>query len=93
MRVTNNGPDTLQNAVANATCYFVKKDKNNGQQHQSPARNFKVPLNLNPGQTKAFATGLTLDTNVFSYFVRCEVRPVGFNDKYPPNDSYHEEIQ
>ena len=90
VRITNHGPGTLRNVNVPVSCSAERTDKNNGQLSSGGNRNFSVNLNLNPGQTREFATGLTLDTNVFSYLIGCEVHP-GFADN-PGNNVYSETL-
>jgi len=89
LRITNHGPGTMQNVYIDVLCGYDSMDINNGKKGPSQQRNFGVTLNLNPGQTQAFATGLTLDTNVFEYSVGCQVNP-GFNDPNGGNNNYTE---
>ena len=90
VRITNRGPGTLSNVNVTARCTSDRTDKNNGQ---SNSRGIQIPitLNLQPGQQQAFATGITLDTNVFSYIIFCEVQ-TGF-DPVPVNNVYAELFQ
>ena len=90
VRITNRGPGTLQNVKVTANCTSDRTDKNNGQWN---SRGIHIPLTLNlqPGQQQAFATGINLDTNVFSYLIFCEVQ-TGF-DPVPVNNVYAELFQ
>ena len=89
VRITNHGPDTLSSVNVHVSCSAERSDKNNGNLSNGGNRNFNVNLNMPPGQTREFATGLSLDTNVFDYLVGCEVHP-GFNDPNPGNNVYGE---
>jgi hypothetical protein len=92
LRITNHGPGTLHNVNVNVSCSSERTDKNNGQLSSGGNVNFSVTLNLSPGQTQAYATGLTLDTTVFDYLVGCQVFP-GFDDPKPGNNSYSEALK
>ena len=89
VRITNHGPGTAHNVNVQVSCSAERTDKNNGQLSSGGHRNFSVKLNLNPGQTQSFSTGLSLDTHVFSYLVGCEVHP-GFADPNPGNNVHSE---
>lgn len=89
VRITNHGPGNLSNVNVQVSCSSERSDKSNGNLSSGGNRNFSVNLNMGPGQTREFATGLTLDTNVFDYLVGCEVQP-GFNDPNPGNNVYGE---
>jgi hypothetical protein len=89
VRITNHGPGTLSNVNVQVSCSAERSDKSNGNLSSGGNRNFNVKLNMSPGQTREFATGLSLDTNVFDYLVGCEVHP-GFNDPNPGNNVYGE---
>ncbi|MBT3390777.1 MAG: hypothetical protein HN413_10225 [Chloroflexi bacterium] len=91
VRITNRGPGTLQNVKVNVTCSSERTDKNNGQLSSGGNRNFAVNLNLSPGQTQDFATGLKLDTTIFDYLVGCQVKP-DFNDPNSGNNVYSEQF-
>ena len=90
VRITNRGPGTLSNVNVTARCTSDRTDKNNGQ---SNSRGIQIPLTLNlqPGQQQAFATGINLDTNVFSYLIFCEVQTAF--DPVPVNNVYAELFQ
>ncbi len=79
VRITNHGPGTMHNVHVDIFCGYDSQDTNTGKVGPSKQRNFGANLNLNPGQTQNIATGLDLDTSVFSYQVGCEVK-VGFHD-------------
>jgi hypothetical protein len=91
VRITNNGPGTLNNVTVNVLCGYDSVDKNNGHIGPAQQREFSVTLNRPPGDTQEFATGLTLDTSVYEYLVGCQVFP-GFNDPNPGNDYYNEVV-
>ena len=58
----------------------------------SQNRSFNVSLTLKPGQTQKAPTGLSLDTNVFSYHVSCVVHPA-FHDPNAGNNQHDESIK
>lgn len=92
VRITNHGPGTLHNVHADILCGYNSQDINNGAMGPSQQRQFGVTLNLNPGQTQSFATGLNLDTSVYEYQVGCEIK-VGFNDPNGGNNFYSEHLK
>ncbi len=92
VRITNHGPGALRNVKVNVSCSAERTDKNNGQLSSGGNRNFTVTLNLQPGQTRSYNTGLNLDMNVFAYLVGCQVHP-GFNDPNLGNNVFAEQFQ
>ncbi len=92
VRITNHGPGTLNNVHADIFCGYDSQDANTGKMGPKQQRQFGVTLNLNPGQTQSFATGLNLDTSVYEYQVGCEVK-VGFNDPNGSNNIFSKHIQ
>jgi hypothetical protein len=92
VRIVNHGPGTLKNVKLNISCSSHPTRKQGFGAFISDHQSFQVTLNLNPGQQQAFATGLTLDTNVYTYFVDCVAKP-GFQDPNAGNNNYNENFQ
>ena len=90
VRITNHGPDTLNNVTVPVLCQYERTDKNTKAQ-SAQAATISVSLSMKPGEQMSFPTTLTLDTNVFEYLVACEVQP-NFNDPNPGNNNYNEPI-
>ena len=91
-RITNHGPGTLNNVKVEVLCGMDATHKSNGQMAGGDQMTKTVKLNLNPGETYSFPTGLKIDTNTFNYGVGCQVSG-GFNDPNPGNDYYWEEVK
>ena len=91
-RITNHGPGTLNNVKVEVLCGYESTDKSTGQLAGGEQVTKTVKLNLKPGETYSFPTGLKIDTNTFSYGGGCQVHG-GFNDPNPGNDYYWEEVK
>jgi outer membrane biosynthesis protein TonB len=89
VRITNNGPGTLNNVNVEVICGFFTVDKNNGAAGPSNQSNLNLKLGMRPGETQVFPTNLGLDMNTFEYTVGCDIYP-GFDDPDPSNNSYTE---
>jgi len=89
VRITNNGPGTLNNVNVEVLCGYYSVDKNNGAVGPSKQANLNLKLSIKPGETQKFPTSLNLDLSTFEYTVGCDVFP-GFNDPDPGNNSYTE---
>ena len=85
LRITNHGPHALRNVPVRVHCSSARTDKNNGQKSSGGDTKHTFVLNLRPGQSQSFPTGLNLDTNVFRYRVDCRVNPK-FLDQHPGNN-------
>jgi hypothetical protein len=92
VRITNNGPGTLNKVKVSVSCSSERTDKNNGQLSSGGNENLNLNLSMKPGETQSFPTNLKLDTTVFDYLVGCEVHP-GFNDPNPGNNVYSETLK
>jgi hypothetical protein len=91
-RITNHGPGTLNNVQVEVLCGMDATHKSNGQMAGGDQIVKNLKLNLQPGETYSFPTGLKIDTNTFSYGVGCQVSG-GFNDPNAGNDYYWEEVK
>jgi hypothetical protein len=85
VRITNHGPGTLHNVKLNVRCSAFPTRKQGFGAFINDHKSFNVTLNLKPGQTQAFATGLSLDMTQFTYYVHCKAHP-GFHDPHPKNE-------
>ena len=92
VRIVNHGPGTLKNVKLNVSCSAHATRKQGFGTFINDHKSFTVTLNLTPGQQQAYATGLSLDTNTFSYFVDCVAKP-GFQDPNTGNNNYNENFQ
>lgn len=92
VRITNHGPGNMHNVHVDIFCGYDSQDVSSGKMGPSQQRHFGVTLNLNPGQQQSVATGLNLDTNVYSYQIGCEVK-VGFHDPNGGNNFYSEHLK
>ena len=91
-RITNHGPDSVTNANVQLICSADATDSNNIT--LVILQNSQVNVSLNPGQTKEFNTGITVDTNKYWYVVTCNIQTPGLflGDPKPGDDSYTEKI-
>lgn len=92
VRITNNGPGTLNKVKVEVLCGYFSVDKNNGKAGPSHQSNLNLSLSMKPGETQKFPTNLSLDMNTFEYTVGCDIFP-GFNDPDPGNNSYTENFK
>ena len=69
-----------------------RTDKNNGSISSGGVVDRNMNISLRPGETYSFPTGLTLDTNTFSYLVGCQIHPT-FPDPNMSNNTYNEVIK
>jgi hypothetical protein len=90
VRITNNGPGTLNNVKVQVTC-SAKLTKVDGSSGGNKNSNFKVNLKLAPGETGAFSTNIKTDTASYKHEVECQAQP-GFNDPNPGNNTYREDV-
>lgn len=73
-RITNNGPDTLNNQNAEFHCLGTGVSWGGAEFGVEHIDNTKeISLNLAPGQTESFDTDLKLDANLYQYEMICEV--------------------
>lgn len=89
-RITNNGPDSLSSANIQLSCSVEITDYISGAKTAIVTLN-TITLSLNPGQTKAFDTGISVETNKYWYKITCDTQ-VPFKDPNAGNDSYTEII-
>ena len=97
LRITNNGPDTLQGVPVTVTCGGTATDVTSGALTTIPnAPQGTFSITLAPGQTQAFPTQIDLDLNSFDYDMTCTVSATSgsgdFFDPDPGNNTYTEEI-
>jgi len=93
LRITNNGPDTLQGVPVTVTCGGTATDVTSGALTTIPnAPQGTFSITLAPGQTQAFPTQIDLDLNSFDYVMTCTVSAASgsgdFFDPDPGNNTY-----
>ena len=91
VRITNHGPCTLQNVKDEVYC-FVDVINHSTNKVTYDSATVKVVYDMAPGTTQTFPTGITLDTNVFSYTVKCNLQPGNFHELNSGNNSHTEQI-
>jgi hypothetical protein len=89
-RLTNHGPDSLSNVSVQLSCSQERTEYTSGTKVAAVSLN-TLTLSLNPGQTKAFDTGLSVETTKYWYKITCSTQ-VSFKDPNTANDSYTETI-
>jgi hypothetical protein len=91
-RITNHGPDSVTNINVQLFCSADVTDSSN--KTFVVVQPSQVTVSLNPGQTKEFNTGITVDTTKYWYLVKCEISTPGLllGDPKPGNNSYTEKI-
>ncbi len=73
-RITNHGPDTLNNFKIDFHCLGTGVSWGGAEFGVEHIDNSKsVNINLAPGQTESYDTGLKLDANLYQYEMICEV--------------------
>jgi hypothetical protein len=92
-RITNHGPDSATNANVQLFCSAQVVDSSNNPQ-PAVANSSQVNVSLNPGQTKEFNTGITVDTTKYWYVFTCDISTPGqfLGDDKPGNNNYTEKI-
>jgi len=93
VRITNHGPVACS-AVSFPFlgCAMVATPKSGGAGVAS-ATAIPITLTIAPGQTQAFATGMGIDTNQWTYMVTCHfAAQSGYNDLNNGNQYYQENI-
>jgi hypothetical protein len=91
VRITNNGPDTLNKVKVGVTCSSDRTDLKTGKVSFGGKVDFDLNMSMKPGETQAFPTGLELDTKVYEYMIGCEVHPT-FKDPVPGNNEHSEPL-
>ncbi len=92
VRITNNGPDTLTNASVQLVCTGVATAYVDGAKSAMPVARQSITVNLNPGQTTEFDTGISIDTTQYWYVLTCNLERPDYHDPNPTNESYSETI-
>jgi hypothetical protein len=88
VRVTDNGPGSPHNVPVGLSC-TVQKNPYTGAPPSASGANGQITVDLDPGQTQIFDTGIYLDGTTSWFVVTCTTQ-VGFKDPNPSNDSYSE---
>jgi hypothetical protein len=86
-RITNNGPDALQNATVQLVTLVLYHPLD--MTATSPINSISVTLQ--PGETGVFDTGVTVDTTTHWYEITCQIT-LPLIDADSSNDSYSEQI-
>ena len=91
-RITNHGPEALNNAQVELKCGGLGVDANGktGWSHTESPKTTTVTLN--PGQTVDIETDLAVDTSQYTYDLWCSVSAKSFNDPNQNNNKYSEKI-
>jgi hypothetical protein len=89
-RITNNGPDSLANISVDLGCSGTGY-LNQGGTITLATQPQSISVSLDPGQTAAFDTTMSVDTAQATYQLTCSIQ-VGFKDDVTANDSYTEWI-
>lgn len=90
-RVTNHGPQSVNNVQIQLSCSRTVVDKATGATgtiHQAPG---SKTISLDPGKTVVLDTHINIDLNKNWYVVTCEVG-VSFKDPHPVNNSFTEQF-
>ena len=82
-RITNHGPGNMVNVQVRVNCVADRLDKNTGIWSVGASNTVTAHVNLQPGQTQAFASGVPLDSNTFSYQVACTIQSAHWEDGGP----------
>ncbi len=88
-RVTNHGPDALTNTSVPFACSEEHQPIGGGSSSASGSTG-TITINLKAGQTGAYDTKISINTNQFKYYVSCTITYT-FDPK-PGNNSYGEKI-
>lgn len=88
-RITNHGPGTMVNVQVRVHCYADRLDKKTLSWAPRVQNTVTMNVNLRPGETQAFASGVSLDTNTFAYGVECKIQPAQWEDN-PMNNIWGE---
>jgi len=88
VRVTDNGPGSPHNIPVSLSCTIQKNPYDFAPPSASGA-NGQITVDLAPGQTQIFDTGIYLDGTTAWFVVTCTTQ-VGFKDPNPANDTYSE---
>jgi len=91
-RITNNGPDALNNAQVELKCGGTGVDAN-GKTGWSHVESPKIKtINLKPGQTADIETDVSIDTGKYTYELWCAAWPKSFSDPDQNNNKFTEKI-
>ena len=91
-RVTNNGPDALNNAQFELKCGGTGVDAN-GKTGWSHVESPKIKtISLKPGQTMDIETDISIDTSKYAYELWCAAWPKSFTDPDQNNNKHTEKL-
>ncbi len=84
-RITNHGPGNMVNVRVRVTCESIKLNKHysNAMWMADQNKVSIVIVTLQPGQTQAFPSGVSLDSNTFMYDVSCTITAAPWEDGGP----------
>jgi len=84
-RITNHGPGNMVNVRVRVTCVSNRLDKHYSNSMWMADQNKVsiVMVTLQPGQTQAFPSGVSLDSNTFMYDVSCHITAAPWEDGGP----------
>ena len=92
VRITNNGPDALNNATAGLNCTAVIHTYKLGDPTTTAGSSSAITVTLQPGQTKEFHSGIGIvDSTQYWHEFTCEVNLPLF-DSNVGNNKYSETI-
>ncbi|MBU0491012.1 MAG: DUF11 domain-containing protein [Chloroflexi bacterium] len=92
VRITNHGHGTVTNVGITLEYTALSTPRPGIYAPSQPVHAQRtIIINLSPGQTAAFDTGVTVDTDSFTYSVTASIQ-VPFQDPNPANNSYSEAI-
>lgn len=90
VRITNNGPTILMADQPFLECFANGKRWANQPGEDNLSNSQTIIVQLGPGETEAFDTGMTIDANLFQYEVTCSIHSEF--DRTHGNDTYSEVI-
>lgn len=82
-RITNHGPGNMVNVQVRVNCVADRLDKKTGMWSLGDSNTVTNMVTLQPGQTQAFPSGVSLDSNTFSYNVACTIISAHWEDGGP----------
>jgi hypothetical protein len=90
-RITNNGPDALQNATVQLVTYVTAFPLPSGNVIPETSHTINITVTLQAGQTGEFDTGVNVDTDNYWYYVTSEVI-LPLLDPIQGNNIYTEQV-
>jgi uncharacterized cupredoxin-like copper-binding protein len=90
-RITNNGPDTLQNVSVQLVTYVTAFPLPSGNIIPETSHTTNVTVTLQPGETGEFDTDVNVDTDNYWYYVTSEIT-LPMLDPIPGNNIHTEQV-